>query len=51
MVVDWTTRKAQVVCYRCGKKGHYRSKCGEEKRIRIVELEKEIEELKRKGGQ
>ena len=51
MAVDWTARKAQVVCYQCGKKRHYRSKCGEEEKIRIAELEKEIEELKGKGGQ
>jgi len=51
MVVDWAARRALVVCYWCGKKGHFQSKCGEEQRIRILELEKEIEELKGKGGQ
>jgi len=51
MAVDWTARRAQVVCYQCRKKGHYMSKCGEGERIRILELKKEIEELKEKGGQ
>jgi len=51
MVVDGAVRKVQVVCYQCGKKGHYRSECREEERIRIVELEKEIEKLKGKGEQ
>jgi len=50
MAVDRTaTRRAQVVCYQCGKKGHYMSECREGERIRILELEKEIEELKEKG--
>jgi len=51
MAVDWATRRASVVCYRCGKKGHFQSECGEEQRIRILELEKQVEELKGKGGQ
>ena len=51
MAVDWTTRRAQVVCYRYRKKGHYMSECKEGQRIRILELEKEVEELKGKGGQ
>jgi len=51
MIIDWMAKKASVVCYWCGKKGHYMSECGEEQRIRILELEKEIEELKEKGGQ
>jgi len=51
MAVDGVARKVQVVYYWCGKKGHYRSKCGEGERIRILELEKEIEELKGKGEQ
>jgi len=51
MAVDWTTRRASVVCYRCGKKGHFQSRCGEEQRIRILELEKQIEELKGKREQ
>ena len=51
MAVDWTTRKAQMVCYQCGKKGHFIKKCREGERIRILELEKEIEELKGRGGQ
>jgi len=48
MAVDWATRRAQVVC---GKKGHYIRECGEETRIRIIELEKQVEELKGKGRQ
>jgi len=51
MAVDWTARRASVVCYQCGKKGHFQSECGEAQRIRILELEKELEELKGKGGQ
>ena len=51
MAVDWAARRASVVCYQCGKKGHFLSECGEEQRIRILELEKEVEELKGKGGQ
>jgi len=51
MVVDWAARRALVVCYQCGKKGHFQSECREEQRIRILELEKELEELKGKGGQ
>ena len=51
MAVDWATRKAQMVCHQCGKKGHLMYKCRESERIRILELEKEIEELKEKGGQ
>ena len=51
MAVNWATKMAQVVCYRCGKKGHFQSKYGKEQRIRILELEKEVEELKGKGGQ
>jgi len=51
MAVDWVARRAQVVCYQCGKKGHYMSECGEVERIRILELEREVEELKGKGGQ
>ena len=51
MAVDWAVRRASVVCYQCEKKGHYITECGEEQRIRILELEKEIEELKGKGGQ
>jgi len=52
IAVDGTaTRRAQVVCYQCRKKEHYMSKCGEGERIRILELEKEIEELKGKGRQ
>jgi len=50
MAVDrTTTKRAQVVCYWCGKKGHYMSECREGERIRLLELEKEIEELKGKG--
>ena len=44
-------RRALVVCYWCGKKGHFQSECREEQRIRILELEKQVEELKGKGGQ
>jgi len=51
MAVDQTARRVAVVCYRCGKKWHFQSKCGEEQRIRILELEKEIKELKGKGVQ
>jgi len=51
MAVDWAARRAAVTCYQCGKKGHYMTECGEMQRIRIVELEKEVEELKGKGGQ
>ena len=51
MAVDWATRKAQMVCHRCGKKGHLMYECRESERIRILELEKEIEQLKGKGGQ
>jgi len=51
MAVDWATRKAQMTCHRCGKKGHFIYECRESERIRILELEKEIEELKGKGGQ
>jgi len=51
MAVDWTARRASVVCYQCGKKGHFQSECGEAQRIRILELEKELEELKGKGEQ
>ena len=51
MAVDWTARRTLVVYYWCGKKGHFQSKCGEEQRIRILELEKELEELKGKGEQ
>ena len=40
-----------MVCHQCRKKGHYKNKCRKEERIRIVELEKEIEELKGKEGQ
>jgi len=49
--VDWAARRAQVTCYRYGQKGHYMTECGEGQRIRILELKKEIEELKGKGGQ
>ena len=48
MAVDWAARRAQITCYRCG---HYITECGEGQRIRILELEKEIKELKGKGGQ
>ena len=51
MAVDWATRRALIVCYWCGKKRHFQSECGEEQRIRILELEKQVEELKGKGGQ
>jgi len=51
IAVDGAARRAQVVCYQCSKKGHYASECGEEARIRILELEKQVEELKGKGGQ
>jgi len=51
MAVDWAARKALVTCYRCGKKGHYMAECREGQRIRIAELEKEIEELKGNGWQ
>jgi len=51
MAVDWAARRAAVVCYRCSKKGHFQSECGEEQRIRILELEKQIKELKGRGGQ
>jgi len=51
MAVNWAARKAQVVCHWCGKKGHYKSKCREKARIRILELEKQVEKLKEKGGQ
>ena len=51
MAVDWAARRALVVYYQCRKKGHFQSECGEEQRIRILELEKEVEELKGKGGQ
>jgi len=51
MAVDWATRRAAAVCYWCGQKGHYMSECGEGQRIRILELEKEVEKLKGKGGQ
>ena len=51
MAVDWATRKAQMVCHQCGKKGHLMYECRESERIRILELEREIEELKGKGGQ
>jgi len=51
MAVDWAMRRASVVCYRCGKKGHFQSECREEQRVRILELEKQVEELKGKGGQ
>jgi len=33
------------------KKEHFQSECGEAQRIRILELEKELEELKGKGEQ
>ena len=51
MAVDQTARRVAVVCYRCSKKWHFQSECGEEQRIRILELEKEIKELKGKGVQ
>jgi len=51
MAVDWAMKRAQVVCYRCGGKEYYMNECGKGQRIRILELEKEIEELKGKGGQ
>ena len=51
MAVDWAMRKAQMVCHQCRKKGHLMYECRESERIRILELEKEIEELKGKGGQ
>ena len=51
IAVDWVTRKAQMVCHRCSKKEHLMYKCREGERIRILELEKEIKELKGKGGQ
>ena len=51
MAVDWATRRAQVTCYQCRQKGHYMTECGEGQRIRILELEKEIGELKEKGRQ
>ena len=44
-------RRALVVCYWCGKKGHFQSERGEEQRIRILELEKQVEELKGKEEQ
>jgi len=50
MAVDWVARRALVICYWCGKKGHYMSECEKGQRIRILELEKEIEKLKGKGG-
>jgi len=51
MAVDWAARRVAVVCYQCRQKGHYMTECGEGQRIRILELEKEIEELKGKEGQ
>jgi len=51
IAVDWTARRAQVVCHQCRKKGHYMRECGEEARIRILELEKQVEELKGKEEQ
>ena len=51
IAVDWTRIKAQMVCHWYRKKGHFSRECREEERIRILELEKEIEELKGKGGQ
>jgi len=51
MAVNWATRKAQMVCHQCGKKRHLMYECRESERIRILELEKEIEQLKGKGGQ
>ena len=50
MAVDWAARRVLVICYWCRKKGHYMTECEEGQRIRILELEKEIEELKEKGG-
>jgi len=41
MVVDWATRRAQVVCYQCGKRGHYISECKEGQRIRILKIGEE----------
>jgi len=51
MAVDWAKIRAQVVYHQCGKKEHYMRECGKEARIRILELEKQVEELKGKGGQ
>jgi len=51
MAVDWATRKAQMACHRYSKKGHLMYECRKSERIRILELEKKIEELKGKGGQ
>jgi len=50
IAVDWVARRALVVCYQCRKKGHYMNECGEAERIRILEFEREVEELKGKGG-
>jgi len=51
MAVDWVMIRAQVVCHWCGKKEYYMRECGKEARIRILELEKKVEELKGKGEQ
>ena len=51
MAIDWVARKAPMVCHQCRKKGHFMSECRETERIRILELENEIKELKGKGGQ
>jgi len=48
MVVNWAAKRAQMVCYQCGKKGHILAYCREADRIRIAELE---EQLKGSGGQ
>ena len=48
VAVNWTTRRAQVVCYKCGKKRHYLADCKEADRIRIAELK---EALKGSRGQ
>jgi len=51
MAVDWAARRALVVYYQCRKKGHYMNECREAERIRILELKREVEELKGKEGQ
>jgi len=51
MAVDWAARKAQMACHQCGKKRHFMKEWREGERIRILELEKKIKELKGKGEQ
>lgn len=29
--ISWKDRRAEVICFRCGKKGHYKNKCQEPK--------------------